>query len=665
MFLFNVLRNDVYDYDIETYPNIFTFLAYDLNSDKQFFFELSDRRWDLRMLCQFIDLCADRGVTWAGFNNLGFDYPVVHYIYNNQLNPSLTVRDIYNKAMSIIGAGDQNRFAHMVWENEWLVEQIDLYKIHHFDNMARATSLKVLEFNMRMDNIEDLPFPVGIDLDNEQKDTLITYNHHDVKATKLFHRETLPMIEFRRELTERYGKNFMNHNDTKIGKDYFIMELEKANEGSCYKQVNGKRQIQQTKRDSIKLADVVFPYIRFDNDEFTRILNWFKAQTITETKGVFKDISCNVNGFIYDFGTGGIHGSVESSIIRADENLMILDIDVKSYYPNIAIANQLHPAHLGTLFCKLYEGMYQERVQAQKAGNKEVSAMLKLALNGVYGDSNNQYSPFYDPQYTMAITINGQLLLCMLADALVKADGIEMMQINTDGLTIRFPRHLRDWVTGVCQWWEQQTALVLEYADYEAMFIRDCNNYIAVYTDGAVKRKGAYEYDLGWHQNHSALVVPKAVEAYLVHGVEVEDFIHQHVDMYDFFLRAKVPRRTILEHGGEKVSNIVRYFISTNGKPLEKVMPPNGPLGAYKRANGLTDSFYNQVKAEVGDAWDERIHTKNKSVYDERRSGINTGWLTTLCNKVEHEVNINNYAIEYQWYIKEAQKLIELRKDNG
>lgn len=660
MFLFDLPDGD-YEYDIETYPNMFTLAAMNHVTGHRYYFEISDRRNDIELLCLFIDYCRTRKIRWVGFNNIGFDYPVVHFIYAHRYNRSLGVIDIYNKAMSIIKGGDSSRFAHTVWESDWLIPQVDLFKIHHFDNQARSTSLKVLEFNMRMDNIEDLPFPVGTVLNDEQKEILKTYNFHDVNATRLFYNETLDMIKFREELSIRYDRNFLNHNDTKIGKDYFIMELEKANEGSCYKRVGSKRIIQQTPRDSIALKDVILPYIRFDHPEFNRILQWFNESVITETKGTFADVNCTVNGFKFDFGTGGIHGSVDSQIVYAEDDV-ILDIDVKSFYPNIAIANNLHPAHLGHLFCVLYKNMYLERVQAQKSGNKAVSDMLKLALNGVYGDSNNEYSPFYDPQYTMAITINGQLLLCMLAEKLLTCDSIQMIQINTDGLTIKMPKYLSEWVKSVCVWWEGSTNLVLEYAEYSRMFIRDVNNYIAEYTDGKLKRKGAYEYDLKWYQNHSAVVVPKAAEAALVHGIDISEFIMSHDDVFDFFLRAKVPRSNILEHGGQQVANIVRYFISASGKKLEKIMPAAGPEGAYKRANNLTDAYFNRVMEEVGDAWDARIHTKNKSVYEERRTGINTGWLVEICNTVPTN-DITFYDINYQWYIKEAEKLVNLMRD--
>ena len=657
----------VIDYDIETYPNIFTFTA--IHDDgTEWYFEISDWCNDVHRLCGYLDTVKTQGAELAGYNNIGFDYPVIHHIYNSR-NAFITAAEIYNKAMSIINAPHNAKFAHMVWESEWVVPQIDIFKIHHFDNISKATSLKVLEFNMRSENIEDLPFDVGLHLTREQADVLKTYNRHDVSETQKFRNFSADRIRFRRELSERYNKNFMNHNDTKIGKDFFIMQLEEVDPGCCYKKINGRRQIQQTKRDQIRLGEVILPYVQFNEPEFQRVLQWFQQRVIAETKGSIKGLSCTVRGFQFDFGTGGIHGSVDSQIVYSDDQWIIEDWDVASYYPNLAISNGFHPAHLGDTFCTIYKDVYEQRKQYKK-GTAE-NAMLKLALNGVYGDSNNQYSPFYDPQYTMSITINGQLLLCMLAEKLFQLDSLQMIQINTDGLTVRYPRVYKDWVHDVATWWEQLTKLELEHVEYSRFFVRDVNNYIAECTDGKLKRKGAYCHmtpihdpennDLDWHQNHSALVVPKAAEAALVQGVDIREFIENHEDVMDFMLRTKVPRSSSLEWGGDVVQNIVRYYISTDGKILEKVMPAAGPVGEYKRANKLTDQYFDSVMQEIGDGvWDERIHTKNKSVYEERRSGITTGWTVQLCNGLDsYEFILFSEIVNYEWYIKEAEKLVK------
>jgi len=603
-------------YDIETYPNIFC-VGFKCGSDTRTF-EISWRVNQITELLQFIGQMKINGDRMVGFNNQGFDYPVIHYIIENQNH--VTVLDIYNKAMSIINAGFHNRFQHVIWDDQCHVPQVDLYKIHHFDNVSRATSLKVLEFNMRLDFIEDLPFVPGTLLNWDECGELVSYMWNDIDATERFYFESTKQIEFRETLTEKYGRNFINHNDTKIGKDYFIMELERI--------VPGFNKRNQTPRESIRVDDIIFPYVKFKEPEFQRILNWFRAQTITDTKGAFKDVNCTINGFQFDFGTGGIHGSVDSCIVESDDEYVLIDVDVASYYPNLAIANRLYPEHLGDMFCDIYQDVYNQRKTHAK-GTVE-NAMLKLALNGVYGDSNSKYSPFYDPQYTMSITINGQLLLCMLAESLMSDHRVQMIQINTDGLTIKVHRGMREWVSDVCRWWEWLTGLELEAVDYNRMMIRDVNNYIGEYTDGKLKSKGAYDYDLQWHQNHSSIIVAKAAEAALVHGKDIREFIENHSDIHEFMRRTKVPRSSKLvtvdyEGNDTQVQNVSRYYISCLGDDLVKIMPPTP----------------GQVK---------------KGKTDDRRIGIDTGWKVTICNDIRE---CNPDEIEFEWYIKEAEKLVK------
>ena len=477
------MSND-YVYDIETYPNVFTLAVEHSEAPLRWAFEISDWRNDSREIVAFLQYLKDTNARMVGFNNLGFDYPVLHTLIRMGRSDAPT---LYQKAMAIIGSQDEGegKWAHQVNPSDRFVQQIDLFKIHHFDNKARATSLKVLEFNMRSDNIEDLPFPVGTTLTQEQIEVLKHYNAHDVAQTKAFFKHTFDMLKFREELTLKYDRDFINHNDTKIGKDYFVMKLEEAGV-SCYDYGSGGRTPRQTKRPTIALKDAILPWIAFEQPEFNRVLDWLKAQVITETKGVFTDLIARVSDFDFVFGLGGIHGSVESEVIESDDEYIIVDLDVTSYYPNLAIVNGFHPAHLGKTFVTIYKHLFEQRKQYPKKSAE--SAMLKLALNGVYGDSNNQFSVFYDPLFTMSITLNGQLLLCLLAEGLMHIPDLRLIQVNTDGLTVRVPR-ANKWLVDMARAaWQTRTGLNLEEAVYRRVFIRDVNNYIGQYEDGSVKR---------------------------------------------------------------------------------------------------------------------------------------------------------------------------------
>lgn len=654
-----------YAYDIETYPNAFTCRVIHIATDTRWRFEISDRIDQGDEFRTFMMQLKGCGARLVGYNNVGFDYPVVHPM---MLLHYRTAREIYDKAMSIIRGND--KFGHIIWDRDQIVPQLDLFKIHHFDNVARATSLKALEVAMRMRNVEDLPFPVGTILTPEQIDVLHEYNDHDVVATCYFYARSQEQIKFREELTQRYGRNFLNHNDTKIGKDYFIMELEKAGV-QCFDQTPNGRQPRQTIRPSINLGDVIFPYVRFERPEFERIRAYLAGKTITETKGVFTDLSATVDGLDYVFGVGGLHMSIPPSVVCSDDEFVVVDVDVASYYPNLAIKNRLFPAHLGEQFCVIYEDVYNQRKSHAKG--TAPNAMLKLALNGVYGDSNNVYSPFYDPQYTMSITINGQMLLCMLVEQLIKTPGLTMVQCNTDGVTFRVPRRHLEHTRALCKWWEGVTGLSLEEAIYSRMFIRDVNNYIAEYEGGKLKRKGAYEYNLQWHQDPSALVVPKAAEAALVRGEDVRTFITNHRDPFDFMLRAKVPRSNKLVMRWPEwdfdveLASIIRYFVATEGGTLVKLAPPTGEPGTWKRAAKVSDSYYNAVMREIagqggdvdsaGTPWDERIHTKNRSKHEQREMGICVGWRVMECSNADH---FDWKLVNYDYYVAEAEKLLTM-----
>jgi hypothetical protein len=608
------MSND-YVFDIETYPNVFTLAVEHSEAPIRWSFEISDWRNDSREIVAFLQHLKDTDARMVGFNNLGFDYPVLHTLTRMGTSTAAT---LYDKAMAIINSQDEDdgRWAHQVSPSDRFVQQIDLFKIHHFDNRARSTSLKVLEFNMRSDNIEDLPFPVGTTLTQAQVPVLKKYNAHDVAQTKKFMQVTTDMLNFREKLCTLYpGKDWLNFNDTKIGKEFFTMKLEEAGV-ACYDFGSKGRTPRQTKRPVIALKDAILPWISFQDSEFSRVLDWLKAQTITETKGVFNDLTATVNGFTFVFGLGGIHGSIESEVIESDDDQVIVDLDVTSYYPNLAITNGFYPAHLGKDFVSIYKNLFEQRKSYPKKSAE--SAMLKLALNGVYGDSNNQFSVFYDPLFTMSITLNGQLLLCLLAEGLMHIPGLRLIQVNTDGLTVRVPRANKWLVDVAAAAWQSRTGLNLEEAVYKAMMVRDVNNYIGVFMDGSTKRKGAYEHDMEWHQNAGGLVIAKVAEKVLVDGAPIRQTVEQWPDIMDFMLRTKVPRSSYLQWGDGRAQNTSRYYIAKDGKPLFKWMPP---------------------LAKKPGEW--------------RKIGVESGWGVQVCNDIKDAVA----PVDFDYYVREVEKL--------
>ena len=592
-------------FDCETYPNCFLLNALTLETGERRSYEISYWRND------FVKLRTDLPGfgEMVGFNSLGFDYPLVHWMMKHG-DPS--AREIYDQAMRIINGEDKTT----IWRSDRYAVQIDLFKIHHFDNMARATSLKVLEFNMRMDNISDLPFKVGTILTREQVEVLREYCWHDVHATALFLEQSREQIAFRRDLAKRHPKyDWLNFSDVKIGKIVFQMELEKQHV-PCY---SSEGPI-QTIRSFINLGDCMPAGIALERPEFRAIYDRIASTTIAETKGAFKDLSATVEGVEYVFGTGGLHASVSNKSYIADDEYMIYDIDVTSLYPSIAITRGYYPKHLGEKFVEVYRQLLDQRMSHPK-GSAE-NAMLKLALNGVYGASGDKYSIFFDTKFTMRITIGGQMMIAKLVEYLLSIKGMEIIQVNTDGITMRIPRAIKPTVDFMCAMWEQLTHLHLESVEYSKMFIADVNSYLAVKTGGSIKRKGRYEYDTGWHQNGSSKVIAKVAEQHLVYGADIESTVCNWSDKMDFMLRAKIPRSSRLEYNDSRLlENTQRYYMSKEGGTLTKIMPP-----------------------------------LPKAPDKERRIAIQKGYTVCPCNNIKDAT----MSVDYDWYIEEIKTLCEV-----
>jgi len=446
-------------------------------------------------------------------------------------------------------------------------------------------------------------------------EVLKDYCIHDVAATELFRTKNIKAIEFREQLGAKYGRDFLNHDDVKIGSTIFEIMLENAGV-VLYDYGRFGRKVRQTKRPVIALRDAILSWIEFEQPELRRILEWLRQQVITETKGVFKDVTATVNGFTYVFGLGGIHGAVENQVLASTGQTLIESVDVSSYYPNLSISNRFYPEHLGEKFCDVYKQIYDLRKTFAK-GTAE-NAAYKLAANGTYGKTNDMFSPFYDPLLTMKITLNGQLLLCMLVEQLIKVPTVQVKMINTDGLEYMVQREYADQAVKVCDWWQSMTNLTLERTRYKQLFISDVNNYLGVFEDGSVKRKGKYEYEMEWHQNHSALVIAKVAEQVLVNDAPIRETVMNWPDRMDFMLRAKVPRTSKLMWGDTQVQNTCRYYVALGGHTLTKVMPP---------------------LPKKPDQW--------------RRIGVESGWTVQVCNDIRDATA----PINYDYYVEQVEKL--------
>ena len=623
-------------YDIEVLKGCFTYTDINIQTEEVTQFVIHPQRDERIRLFHYLREIEGNMI---GFNNVNFDYPVLHKFldkfYWETRETSQLLFDLHELAETIINVQNAVDFNKSVAirTKDVIIPQIDLFKIWHYNNKARQTSLKSLEISMNFPNVMEMPISHKKEIITEEEiEQILKYNLNDVLATYEFYKKSLDKIKLRNNIKQQYNLPCINFSDSKIG-EQLTLKLYCDETAKDFWEVKEQR----TNRAFINLGDIIFDYIQFDSAEFNKLLDKYKQKVIVETKGAVEE-SVIHKGFKYDFGSGGIHGAIKSGIYKSDSEYIIKSCDVASLYPSLAVVNRLYPEHLGESFCTVYKRILDLRVLAKSNGDNVMSDGFKLALNSVYGKSNDVNSFLYDPKYTMSITINGQLLLTMLAESLCKIPDSTMIMINTDGIEIKIPRIYEKLYYEICENWQKKTNLVLEYQDYEKMVIADVNTYSALGFNGKYKYKGRFEIDKvvgsepAYHKDNSFRIIPIALSNYFFNKIPVEESIKNHKNIYDFCGRQKFRGEdygmtfTLLydEKGlpykkQERQQRNVRYYISNKGSSLMK--------------------FYNKGTSEF----------------------IHKGYQITVFNNFFEK---ESYDINYDWYIKECYKEIREIENN-
>ena len=618
-------------YDLECLTNLFTYTGFDCKEKKYYQFVICKWRNDLEEL--YKHLFRDK-LTQVGFNNEGYDYPLLHHLINHYeeykyCDGQDVAGRLYQKSQAIIDM----EFSTIADKNKF-IRQIDLYRIFHYNNKARSCSLKDLEIAMRMDNIEEMPIHHSTWCKEGDEDCILSYNKNDVEATYKFLLVTLgktdfPLykgknkIELRQKLHKKFGLNCLNYPDVKIG-EQLILKLYCDKTGiNSYELKNGEK----SPRSSIKLKDCIPHWANFETKEFNEVKKKFENTIIKNIKGEF-GFSMMFHGQKLDYGTGGLHSCIKSGVYKADDYWTIIDEDIGSLYPSLAIQLGLYPEHLGKDFYDIYnKDIVSVRLKEKSKPKKERDMVImegyKLAANGIYGKSGEESSFLYDPLYTMRTTIGGQMFLSLWTEKLVKAvPEIKFLQHNTDGITYLIPRKDVDKAKAVGKEMTSLTGLFIEDNVYKLFVVRDVNNYLAQYEDGSVKFKGCFEIDKEFHKDPSMRIVPIALRNYYIDNIPIQETILNHTDIYDFCLRLKTNSKSQAMYRCVKDKKVVdipldrttRYYISKTGGTLFK---------------------------DFGEG---------------RLSGVNVGYYATIFNRYVKK-DIKDYNLNYNFYISEAMKI--------
>ena len=647
----------VYVYDIEVFQNIFHCSVKNTETGEIYKFEISERRNQLRELVKFFkqvdsyikwgdfyttDLEIKSEVIFCGYNNLHYDNPIVNYIieYEDKLmsyNVATICSSIFNLSRTITTSTEDNIEAWKHWKYQIWFDTFDLLTML-YSNKLRV-GLKEIQVTMQYPNVQEFVCDWSKPLPLEDFDNMIDYNINDIESTAELLNRCKKDIDLRIAIEDEYGVRVLSKDGVNIGMKILTQKyLEKT--GLTWRDIEGLR----SPMDYIPLKDVILPFIKYDSPILQRVLDDMKSQIVSPGRKGYEN-NFIFNGLRYTVGVGGIHSKNDPEIIIPKEDEMLIDIDVASLYPSMLIEYKFYPKHLGPEFLEVYSQIKDERIEAKHNGDKVKNETLKLALNGLSGNLQNQHNFCYSPFAVMQIRINGQLLLLMLAERLTQI-GCRIVQANTDGLFVLLKKSIYEQANKICQEWEQLTRLTLEEERFEAMYQYAINDYIAVkegYKEtknpDLIKTKGMFITKVLLGKGLSAKIIPEAIIKYFVDGIPVEDTIKGCTDIRKFLMSEKTGKQWHVEYMNQEQQRTNRFYASTNG----------GYLWKWK--------YTGHAEGEVVEYYEPYVGRQSYIAKEKSYQNMLTASGVTLLNKFDDKP-IEERKINYRYYIYEAYKII-------
>ena len=615
-----IIRNSVVIvYDIEIFPNVFHCTCKDTETNKLYFFEISNRKNQLTELVDFFFLKNTGDKMFCGYNNKHYDDVIINYLIDfyykmDSLSYLKICNSLFNLSSTIVTSeeGDTSKFKR--WKYAKYFYSMDLLTML-FSSKLRV-GLKEMQVTMHYKNVEEYSGDFSKFLPDSEIDNMIEYNINDVESTTELLNRLKDDVQLRLFIEKEYGIDALSMDSVKFGETLLLKKY-------CEETKLSEQYVKtlRSPMDYIPLKDVILPFISYKNPKLQDVLKDMKSQIVysKERKGYEKKfVLSNVR---YSIGVGGIHSLHTPRIFVPNDNEFIGHSDVASMYPSFIIKYKWIPRHLGKEFWQVYSQIYKERIEAKHSGQKLKNLALKLTLNSVTGKMQQETSWMYDPFSVFKIRINGQLILLMLVDRLLELN-CKIVQVNTDGVMYIAQKTQREAVQEAVSEVERLTQLTFESDDYEAFYQYAINDYFGVekgysqsHDPKLIEKKGMFITDPRLGKGLAPAIIPKAVINYFLTKQPTSEYIKSSKNIEDFLMYQRVDKKFKVLHGDVPIQRINRFYASTNDYSLFKVDPTG------KVANMLT------------------------------KSGV------TILNKM-NDIPIEGRHLNYQYYISEANKII-------
>ena len=553
---------------------------------------------------------------------------------------------------------------------------VDLFKVYALNssgvNIDKDTgerkkfgkSLKQVSINLKWHNLLDFKLPPIDDeegdvyrkkdayrgMTNEQLNHLITndfdryilpkyvepmlhYNKNDVYLVCEIARQKPDEIKLRYSLGAAFNLNLLCAARSTIA-DKLLYKFYSERSGLSVDKFKDLR----TQRTALSFNKIIFPHICFKTPELQKVLEDMKKVVIYRTnKDAFEKV-IQFYGTTYTIATGGLHSQDRPAVLTSTDKYTYVHYDISSFYPSVMVAYNIAPKHLNNnVFVKMVDYFRLTRIKCKHTKdedgliitgvhNKLAAEALKIVINAIYGKFGFEMFFLFDRFAQMQVTINGQLMVMMVVEAL-ELDGIHVVSANTDGIIVKLPKDKEEDFKRITDDWCAQNKLGADSERYKLFVTRDINNYFDIQSNDKVEYKGGLDpkqYLKDLKKGYDMPVVAKAVFEYFAHGTPVMETLRNHKDILDFCKTQNVGKQFEVVY--QKVENgkvidvhsqrHVRFYVSTKGVIIMK----------------------------------ENVNSNQRSV-------LASGKPVIILNKLDDkDISLRN--IDYKYYYEEAYKII-------
>lgn len=304
------------------------------------------------------------------FNGIGYDMPMIALAMTGASNTALK-----NASDEIILTDLRpwqfyDKYGVTLPE---FIDHIDLQQVS--PGSPQMPSLKIYAGRLHSKRMQDLPFEVDTLLTDEQIDVLESYHDNDLEVTEDKYFELKPQIELRTSMSDQYGVDLRSKSDAQVAEAVIKAEIER---------MTGKKVYKPDVKPGI-FKYVAPAYIRYQTPAMQEILRKITTSNMVVDHGGrvsmpewLEKADIPMGNSVYRMGIGGLHSSESKTTRLSNDEFILLDRDVTSYYPSIILNNKLYPKHLGVPFLKVYRSIFERRLAAKKKGQELGEQIEKL-----------------------------------------------------------------------------------------------------------------------------------------------------------------------------------------------------------------------------------------------------------------------------------------------